>query len=223
MNVSSYRLELQKLPNPTNDHAATMVRILSDEKVFGGAGANVLASVGEGRTNDVITAMRKANNWNTLTPEEQDAVVGYIRAKSAVPAFQKALTQVGRTNKEVMELEMQNIPSPIEGPSAFKKLDAFQENIDTASKGLTRVPWLGTPQDVRSSIEQKDAATSKALETAAQHQAEYRSANGPGQYRGTPSQDTGRKKYQVGMIVEGLPGGLKTVSKVYPDGSFDVK
>jgi len=223
MNVSRYKVALQNLPPVSDDHAAIMTRILSDQKVFGGMGENVLASIGEGRTNDAITQMRKAKNWNTLTPEEQDAVVGYIRAKSAVPAFQKALTQVGRTNKEVMELEMQNIPMPIEGPSAFKKLDSFQENIDTASKGLTRVPWLGTPQDVRQTIEGGAANQSTQNLAAQQHFADYRSQNGPGQYKGIPSQDTGLKRYRVGMPVEG-PGMVgKVVTKVYPDGSFDAQ
>lgn len=227
MNVSRYKVALQNLvaTPPSGEHAAIMARILSDQKVYGGTTEHILASVGEGRTNDVITAMRKAQNWNTLTPEEQDAVVGYIRAKSAVPAFQKALTQVGRTSREVMELEMQNIPSPVEGPSAFKKLESFQENIDTASKGLTRVPWLGTPQDVRQTIEGAAANQSAQSAAAAQHFADYRvsQATGTGKYKpgnaGTPKEGS----WTTVMVDPHGTIALKKVSKVYANGSFDVE
>jgi len=103
-----------------------------------------------------------------MSPEAQDVLFGYLRAKGSIVAFQKALTQVGRTSKEALEIEMNNLPSPIMGTDAAgKQLEAFQENIDTASQGLTKVPWLEHPKDVRARIEGQGQAQAKAKQDAA--------------------------------------------------------
>jgi hypothetical protein len=92
--------------------------------------------------------------WSKLSPEATELVTGYLRAKGAIPAYQRALTGTGRTSQAAMEIEMANLPEPTVGyTKASSQLKAFQENIDTASKGLTRFPWLPAPQEVRQSIE----------------------------------------------------------------------
>jgi len=218
MNLSRYRLAVNN-PNLRLEQngifgasdTTKIANILSDTKLAGVAGQ---IPAGE-RLGDIISQGKNAKYWNELSPEAQDIVAGYLRAKGSVIAFQKALTQTGRTSKEALAIEMQNLPSPIEGTApANKQLDAFQENIDVASKGIVRVPWLPTTQEVRQSIEESPAAKVQSTPYPQVHS---------GQYRGTPSQDTGRKQYAVGMVVEGLPGGPKTVTKVYPDGSFDAQ
>jgi hypothetical protein len=223
MNISRYRNAITNLGGPGDTHTTEIAHILSEGKFEAGHLAGLLP--GASLAAEITNQKQIATDWNKLTPEEQDAVTGYLRAKGSVIAFQKALTQTGRTSKEALAIEMQNLPVPLQAQnSALKQMDAFQENIDTASKGLTRVPWLPSPQEVRTTIENEDKNKTAQAQAAAQHFQDYRAQSGPGQYRGIPSQDTGVKRYQVGMVVEGIPGAVgKTVTKVYPDGSFDAK
>src|SRR2546425_5539903 len=55
-----------------------------------------------------------------------DAVTGYLRAKGSVIAFQKALTQTGRTSKEALAIEMQNLPSPLEASRSEEHTSELQ-------------------------------------------------------------------------------------------------
>jgi hypothetical protein len=81
-------------------------------------------------------------------------MTGYFRARGSLLAYQKALTGTGRTSQMGLQLEMPNLPEPYVGATvADKRMKAFQENIDVASKGLVRFPWLDSPDKVRSGIE----------------------------------------------------------------------
>ena len=101
----------------------------------------------------------KAKAWNALSPDKQDAIIGYLRMKGAAIAYQKMLTNQGRTSKEGLDIELANIPSPIVGATAAnKQFNAFQENIDTAAQRAVRLPWMETPQDVRARIEAQASA-----------------------------------------------------------------
>src|SRR5262249_4615434 len=88
----------------------------------------------------------------------------------------------------------------------------FQENVDQMATRSVKLPGQDQWNDVRSRVEQQ----------ATQQYNQRQAAKPQGQYRGTPSQDTGKKAYEPGMTVwiRGVP---RTVSKVYSDGTFDVQ
>jgi hypothetical protein len=223
MNVSRFRVAMN---NPrlefgqngllSASDTTKIASILSDKGLAGVAGQ---IPAGE-RLGDIISQGKNAQYWNELSPEAQDAVTGYLRAKGSIIAFQKALTQTGRTSKEALAIEMQNLPSPLmAGPAANKQLDAFQENIDTASKGIVRVPWLPTTQDVRQNIEgqaakqaaQDQAASRSQAAAQAGERGQYRNAAGRPMQVGQEAYDNATKRF------------LGTVSRVYADGSYDIK
>jgi hypothetical protein len=212
MNLSRYRNAVNN-PNLSFDQhgffsasdTTKIANILSDDKLAGVA-AQIPAG---GRLADILSQGKSAQYWNELSPEQQDVVAGYLRAKGSIIAFQKALTQTGRTSKEALAIEMQNLPSPIMGTApANKQLDAFQENIDTASKGIVRVPWLPSTQDVRKSIEESPAANLQRTPNA-QGSGQYRNAGGHAMQVGQPAYDDATKRF------------IGKVTKLYPDGSYD--
>lgn len=206
MNVSRYRNAVNSIAhNLSSDSASNISGILSNEKVGG-----LLDKLPGGAiTADQLKQTVTAKAWNALTSDEQDAVTGYLRAKGSIIAFQKALTQTGRTSKEALEVEMQNLPSPLVGSTvANKQLDAFQENIDTASKGIVRVPWLPTTQDVRQSIEGTRVTQQKT--------------RGDFPRPVSPISTGGTGGVQLGQIIN-RGGAAMRVTKVYPDGSYDAE
>ncbi len=206
MNVSRYQNAVNAIPGSISQKSVNhMARILSNDVV----NSTVLSPVGMATLPSILEQGARAADWNALTPEEQQATIGYLRAKGSIIAFQKALTQVGRTSKEALEIEMNNLPSPLVGATvANKQLAAFQENVDTASQGLTKVPWLETPKDVRQRIESQ-AQVARPQKTS-------------GQFKGRLSQDAGESSFRPGMSVL-IHGNVKKIAKVYPDGTFDVE
>ena len=183
-----------------------ITRALSSEKFTTGAVNQVpgIAIRGEQRNE-----MLKAAGITDMSPEAQDVLFGYLRAKGSIIAFQKALTQVGRTSKEALEIEMNNLPSPImRTDAARKQLEAFQENIDTASQGLTKVPWLESPKDVRARIEGQGQAQAKAKQDIAN--------------KATGRYTDPQKSHTVGQEVI-FKGKQMTITKIYRDGSFDME
>jgi hypothetical protein len=55
-------------------------------------------------------ASRVANSaaFKNLSPAGQDLVDKYFRMMSSIPEYQKASTGIGRTNKEMLDLELKN-------------------------------------------------------------------------------------------------------------------
>jgi len=206
MNVSRYKNAVEQASGISNDDMQAITRALSSEKFTTGAVNQIpgIAIRGEERNE-----MLKAAGITDMSPEAQDVLFGYLRAKGSIVAFQKALTQVGRTSKEALEIEMNNLPSPVMGTTAAgKQLEAFQENIDTASQGLTKVPWLESPKDVRARIEGQGQAQAKAKQDAAN--------KATGQYTDP------QKSHKVGQEVI-FKGKQMTITKIYRDGSFDME
>lgn len=198
MNVSRYRGALNRIT--TDVSTSDQARIAN---ILGSAEAtNFLENYIPGTAGGAaqVQALQKNANWNKLSPELQDATIGALRAKGSVIAFQKALTETGRTSKEALEIEMSNLPTPGEGSTvANKQMDAFQENIDAASKGLTKVPWLPTPAETRQAVEQKD------------------SHDHPGQQIRTFPRQFG------GVTVGGRDYSGRLVTGVNPDGSYQAQ
>lgn len=180
LNVSRYRQAVNALPPAgiSNERVNNINAILSDKDL------NIRIGEGgilPGLFTDIVQQSGVGKVWNLLSPAEQNVVTGYLRAKGSVIAYQKALTNVGRSGKEVMEIEMNNLPAPTVGATvANPRLDAFQENINAASQGFGRIPWMERPQDVRDRIEKPQAATAT---TAAPANEPQRPATVPSGYK----------------------------------------
>jgi len=72
-----------------------------------------------------------------LSEAGRNMLTGYLRTAAAVPAYQKALTGIGRSNKEMLDLELANIPLPYyDGNTANNRMTAFQENMNQARNGF---------------------------------------------------------------------------------------
>lgn len=79
---------------------------------------------------------------------------------------------MGRASKEAMDIEISNMPSPIEGATVGnQKLQAFQENIDQMASRSVRLPWQESSQDVKARIE-KQAISDYNKRQAARRQAQ---------------------------------------------------
>ena len=159
LNFSRYQTAKNALPTGSisPEHQGAATRILADEKM-GGYVTNELTF--QNYMNQ-LNQGEKAASWNKLTRAEQEVLSGYLRAKASVVAYQKALSGVGKPNKEVMEIEMNNLPAPIVGKSASDtQFNAFQENLDTATQGYVKMPGSESPKEVRQRVEAE--ATKKA-------------------------------------------------------------
>lgn len=92
--------------------------------------------------------------WNKLDEGEKKLMIGYLRAKGAIIAYNRALTGSARANKESLMIEMANLPTPDVGAKVgIPQLDSFQENIDQAAQGLpVNLPGMKTPKEVRTQV-----------------------------------------------------------------------
>lgn len=155
LNASNYKRDVNALKAdiPT-EQATPMASILTDKMVTAkiepfGAGVDLTAIA------NVASSENKAKLWNKLTPENQQLVVDYLRAKGAVIGYQRALTNQGRTNPEALQIEFATIPVPYVGSTvANKSFDAFQENIDQVTGRLPQnLPGVPSVQSVRQKAE----------------------------------------------------------------------
>lgn len=151
MNTSRYRTAMNQVRTPfSKTDTLNATQILASPP----AQSYLLGQIGFGTLTDQLTQGDRAKAWNALPPDKQAAIVGYLRMRGSAIAYQKMLTNQGRTSKEGLDIELANIPSPILGATvANKQLDAFQENIDVAAQRAVRLPWMETPKDVRTRIE----------------------------------------------------------------------
>lgn len=103
---------------------------------------------------DIINNVENSKAYTALTPAGKELFDGWLRSNAAVPAYQKGLTNIGRANKEMMDLELKNIPSPILGMDDIqRRMQAFQQNIDQASHKFPIFQDVKQPRQVRQQIE----------------------------------------------------------------------
>lgn len=154
-NISAYRKSIDSVKSNINPLAVTNMQAILSDKGFGAKVEPFGIGIDLGMANDAIKGTAVASAWNKLSPEERSVVVGYLRAKGSVLAYQKALTNVGKTNKEQMEIEMANLPLPYVGATvADEQMKAFQENIDRATEGFpSNLPGIKSPKQVRAEVE----------------------------------------------------------------------
>jgi len=107
---------------------------------------------------DWFNKLADTENWNALSKSQQDAVVGYLGARGAVTAYQKAVSGSGRANKEQLELELQNIPTPLLPKDVREsQFDRFQQNIDQTGAGLPKMVGIERPKEIQQRIEAEEA------------------------------------------------------------------
>jgi hypothetical protein len=202
LNLSRYKAALNAMGPLSKSDIANMTHILAAPDVHNA----ILQNAGMPALMSMIEQGSTARDWNALSPDKQQAVIGALRMKNSALLFQKVSTGMGRASKEAMDIEIANMPSPIEGATVGnQKLQAFQENVDTMATRAVKLPWQETPQDVKARIE------GQATDQYNQRQA----AKPQGQY-------TAKGQVTVGQNIQ-IPNtsGLSRVKKVYPDGSFD--
>jgi hypothetical protein len=167
LNTSRYRHAMDAIPTDiSQNHALLMQQIIGDDKINAGLVGGMIPGA------DYILSTLKgtslAKSWNTLTDKEQDALIGYIRAKSAVIAYQKALTNSARFTERQLNLEMANIPVPFMGATlGDKQMNAWQENIDAAARGLpVNLPGQMAPKYYRQQLEREERPAAAAAPAA---------------------------------------------------------
>jgi hypothetical protein len=158
LNVSRYTKAARNAQPLTNADLTAMHTIMNHAGVFdleasiakgGQITIPVVTAVGEG-----LSRQMRSKEYASLSPQAKALLDGYVRTMASVPAYQKALTGIGRTNKEMLDLELANVPNPTMQPADIsRKLGQFQENIDRATEGFPRLPGLKHPSDVRKEME----------------------------------------------------------------------
>ena len=79
---------------------------------------------------EAVSREARSSAYKNLSPAGKSVVDGYFRTMAAVPAYQKALTTIGKLNKETIDLELANIPNPTMAPDdQARKLAATQHSI----------------------------------------------------------------------------------------------
>src|SRR5215472_15181534 len=80
----------------------------------------------------------------------------------SAPAAQKALTNIGRTNKEMIGLELRTIPTPIVDAGTFDAMLArFRGNIDKTLHKTVRIPGMPSTSEIRSLYEPGQRQTNR--------------------------------------------------------------
>lgn len=202
LNTSRYKAALNAMGQLSSTDVANITHLLSDPNVNSG----ILNNIGLPAVISMMEQGAKAKEWNALSPDKQQAVIGALRMKNSALLFQKVSTGMGRASKEAMDIEIANMPSPVEGATVGnQKMQAFQENIDQMASRSVKLPWQDTWQDVKARVE------GQAVQQYNQRQA----AKPQGKYKSAQPVKEGQN-----IQIRNVPG-LSRVTKVYSDGTFD--
>jgi hypothetical protein len=150
LNKSRYLAAMQQVYNqPMTGKQMTALTALTPEKLGVDFG-----SIFKLELPDVMQKVANASAFSVLSPSQKQAVIGYYSTLASVPAAQKALTNIGRSNKEMMDLELRTIPTPIMDSGSFNvMLDRFQGNIEQTSRKTVRMPGMPSTSDIRNLYE----------------------------------------------------------------------
>jgi len=151
LNLSRYRSAAQKLDTLSLGEQRAVAALVGEDKFKAEfMGAQV--------PTDWLNKLLTSENWRALPKTAQDAVIGYIGARGAVIAYQKAVSGSGRANKEQLELELQNIPNPLLPKDVREaQFDRFQQNIDQTGAGLPKMVGIERPKEIQQRIEAEEA------------------------------------------------------------------
>lgn len=100
----------------------------------------------------------------SLPRAQQEAVWGYWNMLNAVPMAQKAMIQQGRTNTEVMNIEMRTVPDMLPDATNFNiGLNDYQNRLSIMDKKNPSVEGKDTIEDQQTKTEER---VRKQIETA---------------------------------------------------------
>ena len=151
LNLSRYRSAAQKLDTLSLSEQRAVAALVGEDKFKA-------EFMGAQIPTDWLNKLLTSENWRTLPKTAQDAVIGFIGARGAVIAYQKAGSGSGRANKEQLELELQNIPNPLLPKDVREaQFDRFQQNIDQTGAGLPKMVGIERPKEIQQRIEAEEA------------------------------------------------------------------
>ncbi len=156
LNLSRYRAAAQKLDNLSLSEQRAAAALVGEDKLKA-------EFMGAQIPTDWLNKLLTSENWKMLPKTAQDAVIGYIGARGAVIAYQKAVSGSGRANKEQLELELQNIPNPLLPKDVREaQFERFQQNIDQTGAGLPKMVGIERPKEIQQRIETEEARNQDA-------------------------------------------------------------
>jgi hypothetical protein len=148
---------------------------------------------------DFVNKLTDAAEMKHMSPAARKAVVAYISARGAVISYMKAASGSARSGgKEQLELELQNIPTPIMDKAtrdAF--INRFQRNIDLVGGDLPKLVGIKSLKETKEEIEKQSPQQNAPQSNEPQ-------SNTPTQNAPEPS---------------GLRGVVNHIFHVHPDGS----
>jgi hypothetical protein len=151
LNLSRYRAAAQKIDNLGLSEQRAVAALVGEDKFKA-------EFMGAQIPTDWLNKLLTSENWRTLPKTAQDAVIGFIGARGAVIAYQKAVSGSGRANKEQLELELQNIPNPLLPKDVREaQFERFQQNIDQTGAGLPKMVGIERPKEIQQRIEAEEA------------------------------------------------------------------
>ena len=75
---------------------------------------------------------------------------------SSIPEYQKASTGIGRTNKEMLDLELKNIPDPTMPPTVItNRLSSFEEALSSNASRVPKIQGVPHYKDVQQHYQQQ--------------------------------------------------------------------
>jgi len=208
LNVSAYRMASQKMDELGGTDIRNVARLVGSQEFKA-------QFLGAELPMDWANELAKNDSWQSLPQDAKEAVASYIGARGAIIAYTKAISGTGRLTESQLKTEMANLPDPTT-PSDVREMQfqRFQRNIDQVASGLPKLPGVDSPAAIRQRIEGQAAAeqagrAKQAAQNAAQT-GQYKNARGNKMQEGQEAYDTNRQY-------------IGKVSKVYPDGSYDVQ
>jgi hypothetical protein len=150
-NVSEYTAATNAMTTPV-EHYQAMQRIIA------GVNESDVQKMGYltlGGAMDLIEQGEVAKSWQELSKPERALMIGYLRAKGAMIAYNAVISGSARPAVEQLKVEWQNLPVPYVGATvANDAMRSVQDNIDIASRGYpTNLPGMPSPRDIRREVE----------------------------------------------------------------------
>jgi hypothetical protein len=207
LNVSAYRAASQKMDELDGTDIRNVSRLIGSQEFKA-------QFLGAELPMDWANQLAKSDAWESLPRDAKEAVASYIGARGAIIAYTKAISGTGRLTESQLKTEMANLPDPTT-PSEVREIQfqRFQRNIDQVASGLPKLPGVESPASIRQRIEKQAAGEQATRQAVAQREAETH-----GQYQN--AQGLPMKLGQEAYVAKRYIG---TVSKIYADGSYDVK
>jgi hypothetical protein len=206
INLSAYRVASQKMDELSGPDIAKVGQLLGDSSFK----AHFL---GAELPSDWANELMKNNLWTNLSPDAQEAVVGYLAARPAAISMLRAINPGVRLTESQIKTELQNIPDPTV-PSNVREgmFNRLQRNLDQAATTIPQIPGVDRPSDIRARVEGQ--LTNQAL--AQKQAAQNATNNASGEFTDA------KMEHPQGSVFL-FNNKWMRVSKVYPDKSFDAE